>query len=327
MPVPKTASLSSVPQATGSGSVDVTVVGSTNADVTATVPRLPGKGETLLGTSLVTSPGGKGANQALAASRAGATVRFIGAVGDDDAASTALSYLRSDGVDLSAVLTRQDVPTGTALIWVEDSAENSIVVIPGANGSLTAQDVDRVADDGGLEGVVVLQGEIPAETVARAAQRAPGRLVVNLAPVIDVPVHVLLKADPLIVNEHEGVEALRILGGEPSGSGETAVVGALLAAGVHSVVMTLGARGAIVGDPSGLRAVAAAHVKAVDTTGAGDAFVGAAAARLAHGAGLDAAVSYAARFAAGAVLSAGTQSSYPQRGASLPTLDEEGATC
>ena len=327
MPIPTSAAPSPVQRAGGSQPVDVTVVGSTNADVTATVPRLPGRGETLLGTSLVTSPGGKGANQALAASRAGAAVRFIGAVGDDDAAATALSYLRSDGVDLSAVLTRTDAPTGTALIWVEDSAENSIVVIPGANGSLTAQDADRVADEGKLEGIVVLQGEVPAETVARAAQRAPGRLIVNLAPVIDVPVHVLLKADPLIVNEHEGVEALRILGGEPSGSGETAVVGALLAAGVPSVVMTLGARGAIVGDPSGLRAVAAAHVKAVDTTGAGDAFVGAAAARLAHGAGLDAAVSYAARFAAGAVLSAGTQSSYPQRGASLPTLDEEGATC
>ncbi|MEV8158300.1 ribokinase [Kocuria salsicia] len=307
--------------------VDVTVVGSTNVDVTATVPRLPGRGETLLGTSLLSSPGGKGANQALAASRGGASVRFVGAVGNDDAAPTALSHLQADGVDLSAVLTREGVPTGTALIWVEDSAENSIVVVPGANGSITAQDVDRVAERGGLEGVVLLQGEIPAEAVTRVAERAPGRVVVNLAPVIEVPPRVLTAADPLIVNEHEGAEALRILGGDPKGASEEEVVVALLAAGVPSVVMTLGARGALVADDSGVRATPAARVRAVDTTGAGDAFVGAAAARLAEGADLGAAASYAARFAAGAVLRAGTQSSYPLRGAELPELIAEGPTC
>lgn len=307
--------------------VDVTVVGSTNLDVTATVPRLPGRGETLLGTSLVSSPGGKGANQALAASRAGASVRFVGAVGDDDAAAAALAHLRSDGVDLSAVLTREGVPTGTALIWVEDSAENSIVVVPGANGSVTAEDVDRVADAGGLEGVVVLQGEIPAAAVARAAERAPGRVVVNLAPVIEVPAHVLTSADPLIVNEHEGAESLRLLGGEPEGLDEEGIVAALLAAGVPSVIMTLGSRGALVADAAGVRFTPAARVRAVDTTGAGDAFAGAAAARLARGADLDTAASYAARFAAGAVLIAGTQSSYPQRDAALPELDGQGRAC
>lgn len=315
--------MSSLPPPASPGSarsIDVTVVGSTNVDVTATVPRLPGRGETLLGTSLVSSPGGKGANQALAASRAGASVRFVGAVGDDDAAPTALCHLRADGVDLSTVLTREGVPTGTALIWVDDSAENSIVVVPGANGSLTAADVDTVADGGGLEGVVVLQGEIPAEAVTRAAELAPGRVVMNLAPVIEVPTRVLTAADPLIVNEHEGAEALRLLGGSPEGLGEEATVAALLAAGVPSVVMTLGARGAFVADASGVRTVPAARVRAVDTTGAGDAFVGAVAARLAAGAGLDEATSYAARFAAGAVLAAGTQSSYPQRGATLPEL-------
>lgn len=318
---------SDLPSRRPRGPVDVTVVGSTNVDVTATVPRLPGRGETLLGTSLLSSPGGKGANQALAASRAGASVRFVGAVGDDDAAPTALSHLRADGVDLSTVLTREGVPTGTALIWVEDSAENSIVVVPGANGSIAARDVDRVAEHGGLEGVVVLQGEIPAEAVTRAAERAPGRVVVNLAPVIEVPARVLTAADPLIVNEHEGAEALRILGGDPEGASEEEVVAALLAAGVSSVVMTLGARGALVADASGVRATPAARVRAVDTTGAGDAFVGATAARLAEGAGLDAAASYAARFAAGAVLRAGTQSSYPPRDAELPELTGEGETC
>lgn len=303
--------------------VTVTVVGSTNADITATVPRLPGRGETLLGTSMVTSPGGKGANQALAAARSGASVRFVGAVGNDDAARVALKYLASEGVDLSAVLTRKDAPTGTALIWVEDSAENSIVVISGANGTLTAQDVDNVAGQDKLQGVVVLQGEIPAETVTRAAELAPDRLIVNLAPVIDLPRHVLTKADPLIVNEHEGAESLRQLGGDPSGMSEQDIVEALTTAGVPSVIMTLGARGAVIADSAGVRLTAAARVEARDTTGAGDAFVGAVAAQLADGQDLDTAASYAARFAAGAVLKAGTQSAYPQRGDSLPKLNDD----
>lgn len=300
--------------------VEVTVVGSTNVDITATVPRLPGRGETLLGTSLVQSPGGKGANQALAASRAGATVRFVGVVGDDDAATTAVSCLAADGVDLSAVITRQGVPTGTALIWVDESAENSIVVVPGANGTMSVGDVDRVADGDRLEGVVVLQGEIPAPAVTRAAERAPGRLVVNLAPVIDVPRGVLTAADPLVVNEHEGAEALSLLGGNPQGMDEPAVVAELIAAGVPSVVMTLGARGALVADSSGVRTSPAARVRAVDTTGAGDAFVGAVAAQLARGEDLDGAASFAARFAAGAVMRAGAQTSYPVVGDDLPEL-------
>ena len=286
-----------IEQSTRPSRVAVTVVGSINADITATVPRLPGRGETLLGTSMVTSPGGKGANQALAAARSGAGVRFVGAVGNDDAARVALEYLDAEGVDLSTVLTRDDVPTGTALIWVECSAENSIVVISGANATVTPNDVQRVAQEGGLEGVVVLQGEIPADSVARAAQLAPQRLVVNLAPVITVPDHVLTSADPLIVNEHEGAEAWRLLGGDPSGSSEQEVVEALISSGVPSVIMTLGARGALIADPSGIRSVPAAQVRAVDTTGAGDAFVGAVAARLAAGEELDAAASYAARFA------------------------------
>lgn len=307
-------------QATRPSHVTVTVVGSTNADITATVPRLPGRGETLLGTSMVTSPGGKGANQALAAARSGAVVRFVGAVGNDDAARVALGYLASEGVDLSAVMTREGVPTGTALIWVEDSAENSIVVISGANGTVTPDDIQRVAQEGNLEGVVVLQGEIPTASVARAAELAPHRLVVNLAPVIAVPEHVLTAADPLIVNEHEGAEAWRLLGGDPSGSSEHDIVEALIGSGVSSVIMTLGARGALIADSSGIRSVPAAQVRAVDTTGAGDAFVGAVAAKLAEGEELDTAASYAAKFAAGAVLKAGTQSSYPQRGDELPEL-------
>lgn len=303
--------------------IDVTVVGSTNADVTATMPRLPGPGETLLGTSIVTSPGGKGANQALAAARSGAAVRFVGAVGDDPAARTALAQLREQGVDLSRVSVRAGTPTGTALIWVDDSAENSIVVISGANATVGPDDVDRAADADALEGIVVVQGEIPVAAVERAVHRAPGRVVVNLAPVVPVPPQVLTSADPLIVNEHEGAQALRLLGGNPDGADERGIVAGLRAAGVPSVVLTLGSRGALVTDGGGIRAIPAAPVKALDTTGAGDAFVGAVSAKLAEGADLFAATSFATRFAAAAVLKAGTQTSYPHPGDELPELPPE----
>ncbi|WP_199712624.1 ribokinase [Galactobacter caseinivorans] len=313
--------------------IDITVLGSANLDITATVPRLPGPGETLLGTSLTHSPGGKGANQALAASRAGATVRFIGAVGQDAAAAQALELLEADGVDLEHLLRVETEPTGTALIAVDEAGENNIIVIPGANAALDADAVRAQADQ--IRGLLVLQGEVPASGLAAAVAVAPGRVVLNLAPVIEVPREVFLAADPLVVNEHEGALALTQLGGQPQGLGEAEVVAALRAKGVPSVVMTLGAQGALVSgapeqdlpatdlqatdlpDDAGSVRVPRVKVAAVDATGAGDAFVGALAARLAAGEGLVAAATYAARFAADTVTRPGAQASYPAAGAPL----------
>jgi ribokinase len=294
-------------------SIDITVIGSTNLDITATVPRLPGPGETLLGETLTHSPGGKGANQALAASRAGASVRFVSAVGTDAAADQALALLKADGVDLGDLLLDPALPTGTALIAVDAAGENNIIVIPGANAALGAQAVTSRA--AAIEGVVVLQGEIPAGGIAAAVASAKGRVVLNLAPVIEVPREVVLAADPLIVNEHEGELTLAQLGVEPAGLDEEAVVAALRAQGVASVVMTLGSRGALVSDGAGTTQVPSVAVSAVDATGAGDAFVGALAARLAAGASLVEAAGFAARFAADTVTRPGAQSSYPEKGA------------
>lgn len=286
----------------------VTVVGSTNLDITATVHRLPGPGETLLGRTLVHSPGGKGGNQALAASRAGANVRFITAVGSDEAAREAHDLLAADGVDLGHVLVREDEPTGTAIITVDQGAENTIIVIAGANQHLDAGAVQARA--AAIEGVVVLQGEIPVTGIQAAFAAAEDRVVFNLAPVIDVPADLILRADPLVVNEHEGAGALTMLGGNPDGLSDEEIVHALKAAGVRSVVMTLGANGSHVIDNQGEHKIPAHTVTPVDTTGAGDAYVGALAARLAAGDSLADAAAYATRYAADTVTRAGAQASY-----------------
>jgi ribokinase len=300
----------------------VVVVGSVNADVIARVAAHPAPGETVLGDSLVVLAGGKGANQAVAAALLGARVALVGAVGDDEFAGPATETLRSAGVDLTAL----DVvagPTGIALVTVAADGENSIVVVPGANGSVGR---DAVAEHGHLVGaadVVVLQGEIPRDGIEAAARAARGRVVLNLAPVLALDPEVLRLADPLVVNEHEARGALAILcaGAGPGNDADHArVAGELVAAGVRSVVVTLGPAGALVAVPRHeVVAVPAPAVTVVDTTGAGDAFVGALAHRLAAGDGLVAAARLAARVGAYAVTGPGAQASYPSADDGLPT--------
>lgn len=305
----------------------VVVVGSINVDQVVTVDRLPLPGETLIGSSMTLSPGGKGANQAVAAARRGARTVMIGAVGDDGRADDALPHLRSSGVDVSGVDTVPG-PTGLAIVSVGGDSENTIVVVPGANGAVSASFVGGHAGALAEAAVVVLQGEIPMDGIAAAVQHAGGRVVFNLAPVIDVSADVVKAADPLVVNEHEGRLLLAAWGasaGAPaadSASDEEArvddesVVASLRAQGVTSVVMTRGAAGAIVSDASGTVLVASPRVAAVDSSGAGDAFVGALAAGLAAGASLLEAARDAVRVGAFSVTGVGTQASYP-------TLDDE----
>lgn len=267
----------------------VVVVGSVNADLVARVDRHPAPGETLLGTDAVVLPGGKGANQAVAAARAGASTALVGAVGTDAFASPALAGLRAAGVDLTS-LAVHDGPTGIAVVTVAADGENTIVVVPGANGRM---DADAVAEHGervAAAAVVVVQGEIPRGGTERAASLTRGRLLLNLAPVIDVDPAVLHAADPLVVNEHEAVLALRTLDRDADAAhlrtpqDEERVVARLLAHGVRSVVLTLGGRGAQVAAPGhGPVRLPAPSVEVVDTTGAGDAFVGVLAAHLAAG--------------------------------------------
>ncbi|MHA7280794.1 ribokinase [Arthrobacter sp. MDT2-2] len=299
----------------------IVVVGSINADLVVTLERHPQPGETVLGRSMTVLPGGKGANQAVAAALLGADVTMIGAVGTDAYADVALSALTAAGADLAAVR-RTGGGTGVAVVEVSDDGENSIVVLSGANAEVTGALVEASAGTIRGAAVVVVQGELPADATAAAIRAAAGRVIVNLAPVIDVDRATLLRADPLVVNEHEGALVLAQFGGAVHADHEAVVTG-LLACGFASVVMTLGGAGALVSDGGPVRRVPAPRVRAVDTTGAGDAFVGALAAQLAAGEPLDAAVRFAVRVGSYAVQHAGAQPSYPSLGDELPALPQQ----
>ncbi|MGO3393036.1 ribokinase [Glutamicibacter arilaitensis] len=291
--------------------IQVTIVGSSNVDITALMARLPGPGETVLADSYQLSPGGKGANQALAAQLAGAATEFIGAVGNDSHSAIALGQLEDAGVKLDRVA-RTEQPTGVAIIQVDSAAENSIAVVSGANSTVTAQAVQAA---GAIEGILVLQGEIPASGIKAAMDGATQRIVLNLAPVIELDREYLLKANPLVVNEHEAALILQQLDGSETMSTEAEPVIAqkLMAHGLASLVITLGANGCLVAEQgSGIQQLPAVKVKAVDTTGAGDAFTGAVAARLANGDDLVQAAEFAGKFAALTVQDHGAQASYPR---------------
>jgi len=238
------------------GSTRVCVVGSVNSDLTFSVDALPGPGETILASSMASAPGGKGANQAVAAARAGAGVQFVGAVGSDPGADALVAHLRDNGVGLDG-LVRLPGPSGTAAILVDANAENMIVVAPGANAHLTLDSADLrgvVADCD----VVLLQLEIPIATAvvaARTAASAGATVVVNASPASDAPELAELAAstDVVVVNESESAQWRNP---------------------VPHLVITRGADGArYVGD-DGEFEVAAPAVEAIDTTGAGDVFAG-----------------------------------------------------
>lgn len=294
----------------------VLVVGSINADLLVQLDELPRPGETLLAREGTTVPGGKGANQALAARMAGAQTILVGAVGPDALADMSLALLRRSGVDLAQVVTL-DARTGLAVVMVDQRAENSIVVVPGANALFTPDELASAATCVREAPVVVVQGELPVATTNKVAELCTGQLIVNLAPVIDLDASVLRAANPLVVNEHEAAGALRILTGQDvsdpdSDAAEGALLQQLLHAGVESIVMTLGSRGCLLGTADRFEAISAPVVDAVDTVGAGDAFVGALAAQLADGVDLSAAARFAVNYSAATVLRSGAQSSYPE---------------
>ncbi|MFD5567282.1 ribokinase [Streptomyces cadmiisoli] len=288
---------------------DLLVVGSANADLVIGVERRPAAGETVLGSDLAVHPGGKGANQAVAAARLGARTALLARVGDDAYGRLLLDSQRAAGVDTVGVLVG-GAPTGVALITVDPSGDNSIVVSPGANGRLTPQDVRTAASLFQASRVVSAQLEIPLETVEETVRSlAPGsRFVLNPSPPRPLPTSLLAACDPLIVNEHE---AKVLLGDATVGDDPAHWARLLLARGPRSVVVTLGAEGALVASAQGVTHVPAVPVDAVDTTGAGDAFTAALAWRLGQGDELADAAAFAARVGAVAVTRAGAQDSYP----------------
>ncbi|WP_293954529.1 ribokinase [uncultured Corynebacterium sp.] len=302
---------------TDSTGSSIVVVGSINADLTTNVQRHPAPGETLLGSGGTVSAGGKGANQAVAAAQLGAKVTMVGAVGSDQMAGDALAHMRESGADLSAIAT-VDGPTGLAVITVSEDGENTIIVIPGANATINANYVEEHSQLIADAGIVLLQGEIPADGFDRTVELAQGRVVINLAPVVPVGHDQLRQADPLLVNEHEGALVLDMLDAPADTTDPEELVTALLEQGFASVVMTLGAEGALVGTPGKLSEIPTPKITAVDTTGSGDAFAGALVAKLAAGETLIDAATFAARVGAYAATKPGAQASYPTLTSELP---------
>lgn len=281
----------------------VTVVGSANVDQIFSVQRIPAPGETVLSTGFATARGGKGQNQAVAAARAGAATTFVAAIGNDGFGTLTRDGLIDDSIDVSRVRTI-DGATGTALIAVDGTGENTIIVEAGANRLLTTLEPDDAACIS-ASSVLAMQLEIPLETVIAAAEagRAAGTTVIlNAAPIRDLPASLLAALDILIVNEHE---AAHLTAGAPASD---------LVALVPTVIVTLGADGAVMyrRDADEVR-VAAPSVSAVDATGAGDTFCGAFAAVLAEGMPLGDALRLAVVAASLSVETHGAVPSIPRR--------------
>jgi ribokinase len=290
----------------------IVVFGSINLDLVARVGRLPREGETIAGTSFAALPGGKGANQALAARRAGATVSMAGAVGADGFAATALRELVEADVDVQAIR-RVDMATGVALIHVDAAGRNAITVIAGANAQAAPEDVPDAALAPGT--TLVLQLEVPLDTVEAIAIRARqhgARVVLNAAPAHPLPGHLFEALDVLIVNEHEAA-AIAAAHAMPAAPED-------FAAAFHrrnrcAVVVTLGAAGAIVAVDGAMLTVEAPKVRVIDTVGAGDALVGALAAALDRGADWTRAIAEGVAAGALACTVEGAQAALPDRGA------------
>lgn len=287
----------------------IVVIGSINLDLVANVERLPGPGETVAGGAFVTAPGGKGANQAVAAARAGAQVRMIGAVGDDAFANEALPFLISSGVEMAQVR-RLSSATGVALILVDAAGENTIAVVPGANGLVTEEDARHCGARSG--DIVLLQQEIPPASVAAAldaAKQAGAISILNTAPFREDFAALADKADYLIANETEFDLVCASL--EIVGEDRKARMLAFNQRTGNSVVVTLGAEGAVAALEGRITLVAPLKIAPVDTVGAGDTFCGYFAAGLASGIAADAALQRAAIAASLACLKPGAQTAIP----------------
>ena len=291
---------------------EVFVMGSINQDFVLKVERRPKPGETVTNAELSKGSGGKGANQAAAAAFLGTSVAFLGRVGDDEFGEPLVRALGEKGIDTSLIGRASGASTGAAFITVTPDGENAITVAPGANRSLTPEDVEAASEAIGGARVLVAQMEIPVETVLRAVEVATERgtrALVNLAPVLEVPRELLERLDPLVVNEHE---AAFLLGSEVEGvDGAIAAAPKLLSLGPRSAVITVGEAGAVFASGESTEHLPAPKVDVVDTTGAGDAFVGALATKLARDASLEEAVAYAVRAGAAAVTKEGAQGALP----------------
>ena len=292
----------------------IAVVGSANTDLTTFTDVFPRPGETLFGRNFDLGFGGKGANQAVAARLCGADVTMVAKVGRDLFGPATIDNLRSFGIDTTHVGIIDDAPTGVAPIFVEPHGQNRIIVIKGANDRLMPADVDAAAADLDRMDAIILQFEIPLPTLyhtVRFARERGIRCIVNPAPALAADLAALADADYFIPNETEA----EMITGLPAGTlaEAQACASSLLAQGFRRVLITLGARGSLVADASGITAVAPFPVEAVDTSGAGDAFIGSLAAFLGEGLSERDAVARANLYAALSTMGTGTQKSFIKR--------------
>ncbi len=289
----------------------VLVIGSSNTDLVCRVTRIPAPGETIAGRSFAIFAGGKGANQAVAAARAGAQVTFVGARGDDEFGAARANDLLTEGIDASRMRVVSTESSGVALIVVDDRGENQIVYIPGANGDIGIDDASAAIRDVECR-VLSLTLEVPFETVAFAVRHNLDRSIValNAAPYDERVGELLSDVDVLICNE---VEASAMLGRPVTAESAMTDVASIVGRGPGSVVLTLGALGAVAADSSGAWLTSAPIVEPVDTTGAGDAFCGALSAWLATGSSLPDAVRAGVAAGSLAVTREGAQPSLPDQ--------------
>jgi ribokinase len=283
----------------------IIVVGSSNTDLVVSVNRLPNEGETVMGESLLRFAGGKGANQAVAAARAGAPVAFAGALGTDSFADETVRGFDEDGLDLHYLKRIEAVPSGTALIAVDSKGQNRIIVVPGANNHVFPGDIKQI--DFSKFGIAVFQLEIPHESVwlgLRRAKAAGCRTILNPAPASEIPPDIFRDIDYLIPNQHE----LEMIAG--TGDSLKDQVNAVRDRGVQNLVVTLGKRGACCFGPDREIEVVAPDFPAVDTTGAGDCFCGVFAAALSRSFTVEEALLHAVTGASISVGRPGAQASY-----------------
>ncbi|MEJ0055948.1 MAG: ribokinase [Bacteroidota bacterium] len=290
---------------------NILVIGSSNTDLIANVERFPAAGETVEGKFFLQAMGGKGANQALAAHRLGGQVKFITCLGSDANGQNALKYYEHEGLDVSMSLVVDDVATGTAMILVNAQGENCIIITPGANHKLSADYIKGIEKEIASASMIMLQMEIPFETVLKVcelASRHKTAVLLNVAPARKVDSNLLKIVDILVVNETE----IEIITGQTIESvGEEGVIGKIISMGATTVILTLGGRGCIVKSENINQFIPAFQVTAVDSTAAGDTFCGALVAQLSTGKELIEAVRFSTAAAAICVTRRGAQPSIP----------------
>ena len=292
----------------------ILVIGSSNTDMVIKTRKLPAPGETILGGTFLMNPGGKGANQAVSASRLGGKVTFISKRGNDLFGNQTIGLLMREGVDTRYVVKDLQLPSGVALITVDEAGENSIVVAPGSNGNLTVEDIRPDIFDKSKFEIVLIQLEIPVETVEYAALAASEKglkVIINPAPAQPLSENLLRHTWLITPNETEAEILTGINITDISSAGEAASV--LQEKGVKNVIITLGADGAYVKSENYTGMIPGIMVKAVDTTAAGDVFNGALAVALAEGKDLRDSVIYANKAASISVTRMGAQASAPYR--------------